>query len=40
VTELERIGIELLLNDPQIVEWLQPNEVDDDESRKPAEQNQ
>jgi hypothetical protein len=34
VTERERdeVGIELLLNEPEIVAWLEPSENDDDDS--------
>lgn len=31
MTEQEKIGIELLLSEPEIVEWLEPDEGKDDD---------
>ena len=34
MTENEESGIELLLSDPEIVAWLELDEVEDDEGRR------
>ena len=31
----EKTGIELLLNEPEIVAWLDPHELDDDDDEPP-----
>jgi hypothetical protein len=31
VTEQEETGVELLLSEPEIVAWLEPDETDDDD---------
>jgi hypothetical protein len=35
VTDREKTGIELLLNEPEIVAWLEPREHDDDDDEPP-----
>ncbi len=35
MTEREETGIELLLSDPEIVAWLEPEETKDDDDEPP-----
>lgn len=36
MTEREELGIELLLSEPEIVAWLEPERNDDDADEPPA----